>query len=59
MTKREVQKLLAELTGMKPSQFVRVCTYKNTETNRFYETIEIKATGKEIDVEYPRFMRFK
>lgn len=59
MTKREVQKLLAGLTGLKTSEFVRVCTYKNTETKKYYETIEIKATGKEIDVEYPEHLRFR
>ena len=59
MTKREVQQLLAKLTGLKPSEFVRVCTYKNTLTNRHYETIQIKATGREMDVEYPQHLRFR
>ncbi|HAU87448.1 MAG TPA: hypothetical protein DCW90_18780 [Lachnospiraceae bacterium] len=59
MTKREVQKLLAKLTGLKTSEFVRVCTYKNTVNNRHYETIFIKETGKEMDVEYPAHLRFR
>lgn len=59
MTKREVKKLLASLTGLKTSEFERVCTYKNTVNNRHYETIFIKDTGKEMDVEYPAHLRFR
>lgn len=59
MTKREVKKLLASLAGLKTSEFERVCTYKNTVNNRHYETIFIKETGKEMDVEYPAHLRFR